>query len=437
MQTFAKRQASTLPAAPSGLLAGRGLGGSVGRSQAPAGGAPHAGRAARGVEAEAETRRAASEGFDLTRVPVTPPSVLRGPADDSRADAREREADEAADKVMTAAAPVGAVPRLSRVSAPLIQRAPATPKPAAPAPTPTPTRVTGSDEYERYQATQEDIERFKSGAPYFLHNYRPSTGRGFFDAMYYPPNLHIGVKVRFNFADSDLDYWKDYKPDAKPGDVTWTQAEKESWRQRYLTDVSAKWTSEKFTLFCTRRGWEGLSAQVAVRFADVEKSAPPELGLGKGDVKPHFDLLIKKIPPGQQLQALTLPPGGTSPDEGRVNLDSEGLTSRRNETGHSQRSAVHESGHMLGLGDTYAGTKAVGHGALAEKELGVVVPIQDDGRLMSRGEEVGSADAVTFLEAMRKTTNMQEWSLTPKPGARPPYPPERINDAVPPRETVA
>jgi hypothetical protein len=48
------------------------------------------------------------------------------------------------------------------------------------------------------------MARFQAGAPYFLHNFRPSTGRGFFDAMYYPPNLVVTVKCRLGFADSDV-----------------------------------------------------------------------------------------------------------------------------------------------------------------------------------------------------------------------------------------
>jgi hypothetical protein len=336
--------------------------------------------------------------------------------------------------------PGGNVPRLSPLSSPSIQRQTAAPPGQA-----TPTRVTTSDEYERYQAAQEKMESFRSGAPYFLHNYKPSTGRGFFDAMYYPPNLYITVKVGFYFIDSDLDWWqKNGKPDAKAEDVKWTDAEREAWRQRYLTDVSAKWTNEKFLLFCTRPWWENLTAQVVVRFTDVEKSAPEGLGLGKGDVKSHYDLIIKKIPKGESQQSYTSSPTGKSEKEGSVTLNSEGLTRARNESGNSQRSAVHESAHMLGLGDTYVpddkhadATTEASHAALAKKDAGVDIPIKDDARLTSRGEEMDSTDSVTFLEAMRKTTRIPEWALAPKPAARAPYAPERINDGVAPRETIA
>lgn len=299
-----------------------------------------------------------------------------------------------------------------------------TPSPEKP-PALTPTRVSGTNDQEQ---AQDDIARFKAGAPYFLPNYRPSTGRGFFDAMYYPPSLYITVKVRFGFADTAVEDW----PGAKPEDVKWTDAEKDAFKQRFMTDVSAKWTQENFRLYCTKKDWEDLSANVVVKFVDVEKSIPPGLGLTKGDVKAHYDLFIRKIPPGKQLQSVTIPPGGTSPDEGVADLDSEGLKPRKNETGNKQRSAVHESGHMLGLGDTYAGTKTVTHGKLAETETGETVPIADDGRLMSRGESLGRTDAVVFVEVMRKITKMKEWSLNPRMPRVPVHP----DDGVPTREPV-
>jgi hypothetical protein len=303
--------------------------------------------------------------------------------------------------------------------------------PSQTAPQAGPTRVTYTDEYERYQRTQEQIAAFQNNAPYFSINHKPSTGRGFFDAMYYPPNFIISVKVRFGFADSDVDFW----PGSKPEDVKWTKAQQEKWKQRFLRDVSAKWTNEKILLFCVRPGWETVMAQVVVQFIDVSKSAPEGLELLAKDINAHYDLLITKIPPGRQLQALTITPIGTRA-EGVANLDSEGLKRRKNETGDSQRSAVHESGHMLGLGDTYDEMSTVAHGKLAQKELKKTVPIKDDDRLMSRGERIEREDAVTFVEAIRKATKIEEWSLTPKAPQRVPYPPDRINDGVVPSETV-
>lgn len=437
MHAFAEIQKSTYTAAPVNLSARREQRGFKHHAPSYVNGVSHQERAASGADVDHEAARALTQGFDLTRIPVTPSSVSRKPSVSSPTDEHEREADSVADEVLR---PGGNVPRLSPLSSPSIQR-----QTAAPSGQATPTRITSPDEYERYQAAQEELERFRTGAPYFLHNYKPTTGRGFFDAMYYPPSLYITVKVGFYFINSDLEWWqKNGKPEAKAEDVTWTDAEKEAWRQRYLTDVSAKWTNEKFLLFCTRPWWENLTAQVVVRFTDVEKSAPQGLGLAKGDVKPHYDLIIKKIPKGESQQSYTSSPTGKSEKEGSVTLNSEGLTRARNESGNSQRSAVHESAHMLGLGDTYVpddkqadATTEASHAALAKREAGVDIPIKDDARLTSRGEAMDSTDSVTFLEAMRKTTRMPEWALAPKHAARVPYAPERLNEGVAPRETIA
>ena len=335
---------------------------------------------------------------------------------------------------------VGDAPRLSPLSSPSIQR-----QTAAPSAQTAPKRATTSDEYARYQAAQEEMERFRAGAPYFLHNYKPPTGRGFFDAMYYPPNLNVTVKVRFFFIDSDLDWWhKNGAPKATQPDVEWTEAQRQAWRQQYLTDVSAKWSNQNYMLYCTRPWWESLTAQVVVRFVDADAIAPAELGLGKGDIKSHFDLIVKKIPPGQSLQSFTGSPTGKSTTEGTVTLNSEGLKSARNESGQSQRSAVHESAHMLGLGDTYVpegrtaqNADPASHADLVKKELGVATPIKDDARLTSRGEKMDLSDAVTFLEAVRATTKIPDWALKSKPAATVPNSPKgAANDAAAPREKV-
>jgi hypothetical protein len=443
MHSFAEIQKQTNAAAPAAISVKRGRHVSERHARPSADAAP--------------LRERAASGFDLTRVPVKPSPVMREAVVSSPADEHEREADEAADKVMRAAAPAadraasssihGAnALRLSPLSSPSIQRQPAAPSAAPSAQTtPAPERVTTSDEYERYQAEQAKVEQFRAGAPYFLHNYKPSTKRGFFDAMYYPPDLDITVKVRFFFIKSDLDWWhKNGAPDAKQADVEWTKGEERTWRESYLTNVSAKWTTQNYMLYCTRPWWDSLTAQVVVRFVDADQTAPAALGMGQGDIKSHFDLIVKKIPPGQSLQSYTGSPVGKSEKEGTVTLNSEGLKSAPNESGNSQRSAVHESAHMLGLGDTYVpedrtaqNADPASHAGLVKKEFGVATPIKDDARITSRGEETDLTDAVTFLEAVRETTKIPDWALAPKPAARVPRSPELINDGVAPRETVA
>lgn len=439
MHSFTERQKPTQSAAPANASLKSARHGFVRHTPSDFDGASRQERAAQAVDVENEAARVLTQGFDLTRVPVTQPAIQRKPFVGPLTDEPERKADAQTSQND------GSALRLSPLSSPVIQRQTATAptQPPAQKAQTTSTTSTPTSDYESYQAEQEKVERFRAGAPYFLHNYKPTTGRGFFDAMYYPPNFYVTVKVGFYFINSDLDWWKQNgAPKAKSEDVTWTDAEKEDWKQRYLTDVSAKWTNENYLLFCTKPWWESLTAQVVVRFNDVEKSIPQGLGLDKGDVKSHFDLIIKKIPKGQSLQSYTSSPTGKSTMEGTVALNSEGLTPARNDSGNKQRSAVHESAHMLGLGDTYvpddkesAATEA-SHAALAKKELGVNTPIKDDARLTSRGEQMDKSDAVTFVEAIRATTKMPDWSLTSKPMKPIPKTPTPFNDLVTPRETM-
>jgi hypothetical protein len=73
---------------------------------------------------------------------------------------------------------------------------------------------------------------------------------------------------------------------------------------------------------------------------------------------------------------------------------------------------------MLGLGDEYPdkkdATKAVAHEALAKTEFGHGVPRKRDGRIMSNGEDIEPEHGVTFLEALRAVSKMQEWSFDAK-----------------------
>jgi hypothetical protein len=337
-------------------------------------------------------------------------------------------------------------------AAPLPQAAPA----SRARPNPVWSRLVQRDpasDPQRQEALQER-DKFLAGAPYFLHNNRPSTGRGIFDAMYYPDQLKITVKLRFRFLDS---HPSDY-PSASRDEITWKPAEKETWRKRFMTEVAAKWNSAGFVLYCTRPYWEELRAKVVTSFVDVNhfednpdpksedrQNNPARLPIesdkydskGKlvkaGDVPPDFDLVVHKVPKGETtLNTVT----STRVGVGYGSFDSQDLEKGKEEGGFSRRTAVHEAGHMFGLGDTY---QPVGddkkpiegyvppHSALAQKELGKAVPAKDDQRIMSLGEKFDLSDAVTFLEAIRRATRIDDWSLEPKMKKLPP----RYDDGVP------
>jgi hypothetical protein len=218
--------------------------------------------------------------------------------------------------------------------------------------------------------------------------------------------------MKFVFVSTDKDMWTG----ATDGDVSWTKPEQAKWRDDFLAVASDFWTQASLCLFCQRDFWESLVVRPV--FAFVEDPADA-----------FYSVLVKKIPVGKQLQSLTIPPDLHGPGQaGPVDLDSEGLRFRPNEAKCVQRAAIHETGHMLGLGDEYEGINRVAHADLVQKNVGIAVPIKDDDRIMSRGERTESEHGVTFLEAFREATRMQEWNVVPKRGRRIPYDPARIND---------
>jgi outer membrane protein OmpA-like peptidoglycan-associated protein len=98
----------------------------------------------------------------------------------------------------------------------------------------------------------------------------------------------------------------------------------------------------------------------------------------------------------------------------------------------SQRTAVHEFGHMIGLGDEYPsadGTDAAGntvshvgeeaeHSDLAEQYGLVDAPIvrTHTDNIMSNGEVIAPQHYATFLDCLVQMTGVSEWSTSPGPG---------------------
>jgi hypothetical protein len=307
--------------------------------------------------------------------------------------------------------------------------------PALPAAGPGPSagRVSSSDSWEQYQKTQDDIAAFQAGAPYFRSNYR--VANGFFDTFYLPPYFNVILRTEFNFLPTEREVWGegDHAAAVEP----WTPAEKDAWKQRYIQTVSQNWTNERIALYCTQPGWEMLTAQVAVRVLDVQSVRETMGALTDAEIDPHYKLRIQRLPPGMQYQAETRGPNVDRP-WGEVDLGADALDARRRTTGQTQRSAVHESGHMLGLADLYTGgnaQKGAEFQKRATRELGAPVPIADDERLMSLGEKVDLPDAISFVEAIRATTR-KPWALWPGKSAPVPHAPEDLNDLVGLRKTV-
>ena len=267
-----------------------------------------------------------------------------------------------------------------------------------------PVTVPGSDR-DRYQTSMTDRMLFMFG-DHSKTNHQPSTGRGNFDVAYWPvaSRLEITVKCHFNFHAGSAADW----PDAEPEDLAWTKASSDKWKADFMKVVSDKW-SAKHTFHCTREWWEDMSATVKIRFVES-----PD--------KPHYNLNVMKIPEGETRgSSVTAPSGPGRP--GKTKFDSEDLRQHEKRAGR-QTPALHEAGHMLGLGDEYPDDdhpgRAVAHEQLVRNEFGHGVPRTRDGRIMSNGEDIEPEHGVTFIEALRDVTKMPEWSfearrLTPAP----------------------
>ncbi len=268
------------------------------------------------------------------------------------------------------------------------------------------------DLWEDYESSMDELVDF-IGDTHTEENFQSSTRIGFFDASYSPGNneLTITCRCKFNFVNGTAAQF----PTASAADLTWTDEAKENWRNQFLNDCSTAW-SGNHTFFCQKDWWEMLQASVNVRFTSAESDE-------------HFALNVKKIPPGEfDRSSVTSPQpilgGLLGYTQGTGDFDSEDLTTV-NKPGGQQQAAVHESGHMLGLDDEYftGETDAPSHSDMVDDELGHGVARGEDGRIMSGGMDIEPEHGVTFLEALKAATGMDEWSTQAKsPTPVPPNP---------------
>ncbi len=98
-------------------------------------------------------------------------------------------------------------------------------------------------------------------------------------------------------------------------------------------------------------------------------------------------------------------------------------------SGAQQVVAAHEAGHMFGLDDEYdqqfGATRPAAGGALADTTLGTSQGLpgpvaENTDSIMSVGAAVKPQHYMTFLEALKHVTGMQEWALGPATGVLPP-----------------
>jgi hypothetical protein len=298
-----------------------------------------------------------------------------------------------------------------------------------------------SGDWQAYQRRQQELEEFVDQAPYTLADHLPSTRSGCFDAVYWPGTFLATVRLRFYFIDGDPTTWDRGLEDDEARyaqarqQLTWTKAEEKAWKDAYLAAASTTFTSAGWRLWCQEEDWELLSALVKVQFVDYENPAQPEFTR-----IPHFEVNVIKVPPGREYQSFVI---RKSPLPGQAQFNSEGLRYAPKSGGKfRQRSAIHESGHMLGLSDEYQNFPTdpqrtavdVGHNRLVKKHFGREVKVRDDDRLMSVGDRLVPEYAVVFAEAIAKATG-KRWSVHPKPASSIPYDPDRIRDTPPQSDT--
>lgn len=250
-----------------------------------------------------------------------------------------------------------------------------------------------------------DNNTFSSGT-YNETNYSPPTGLGLFDVNLNPRNgrLEILVKVNFDFEDGDPIKFVGQGANAHK----WSSSEKDEWKTSYIALIEGRWGGKYHFVHPDLN-------HVTV-YVDVEVE---EATSGW-----HYDLKINKIPDGSFEQSSISHWGSTddagnftaltSTDTHTADLDSEDLDWAHKGTAveESQKGAVHEFGHMVGLGDEYAdGKPGILHAAMVRDALGTVLAEGNFDDVMSVGNHIEKQHYVTFLAALKEVTGLRKWQF--------------------------
>ena len=267
---------------------------------------------------------------------------------------------------------------------------------ATPTATPPTTTPAAATDLPAYQESMRDRRTFQ-GQTFTKDPHQPSTGIGLFAAQYSNNTLKITVRCSFNFTNS---WWIQY-PRATAADRTWQPGESDRWKQTFMEQVRSVWSGQH-TFHCQRDWWESEFANTDI---EVVESAE----------NPHFACTVQKIPPREfRTSSVSSPIFGGMLGGGTADFDSNDINSVP-KAGGDQRASVHEAGHMLGLDDEYGDPdEEVAHSDIVEDQGGGKVIRGADGRIMSGGEQVGTAHGSTFLEVLKEITHV-DWGNTPKP----------------------
>ena len=231
--------------------------------------------------------------------------------------------------------------------------------------------------------------------PHAIANYQPSTGIGLFDAEYDVANRQLVVTVRcaFRFQSGSQRRF----PEADAADLAWDDASRAEWKKGYIETVSNKWSTQH-SFRCSQPGLQTLAASVRVEVLEAEKDW-------------HFRLDVTRIPKGAWSGSSVSTYQGSTTEQNFATLDSEDLKPSDKGGSEGQYGAVHEFGHMVGLGDEYGKDAEIAHATLVRDALGKQISRGDSDDVMSCANRVAPQHYVTFLEALKKSTGVEAWSI--------------------------
>lgn len=183
-----------------------------------------------------------------------------------------------------------------------------------------------SDE-ERLDA-EEELAEFREKSFPCKTDFKPSSGRGQFDACFDARTgaLTITLKVGFEFDSGDPSR---VAPGFRPEEFDWTPEEQAAWKTKYLADVSAAW-SGAHAFHSTRPHWSAMTVATTVEV--VENAANPHFVATIGKYPPDAIMVTSSVCPpgthhgsGNTCPAHTPAADGTTPGHGTGEFDSNDL----------------------------------------------------------------------------------------------------------------
>ncbi len=235
---------------------------------------------------------------------------------------------------------------------------------------------------------------------YTRENYRPASGSGLFDVHVNPltGRLSINTRVSFNFISGSQAAFSGLQGQT----FWWTQDEKDQYREEFMRLVEDSWSGHFHFVHPQLPGERVFTAVDLIESPDF-----------------HYRLHVTKIPQGDfrgsavthyNINGQAMRNRGTH----YARLDSEDVNFTNKGVSDDQSGAVHEYGHMVGLGDEYPiGNGNIRHATLVQNMLGQNITQAKSNNVMSYGNTILPQHYVTFLDALRNATNMSAWTFAP------------------------